>query len=249
MGSNHTEGYKDEQPVHTVTLTKGFYTGIHAVTRGAFARFVAESNYWTEAETSGGGYTWTGSEWKMEASTTWRNPGFAQNDEHPVTVVSWNDAQAFASWLTEVAGKPVRLLSEAQWEYACRAGTTTEYHFGDRIITDQVNYNGNYPWNGAPEGAYQEQTIAVGCFPANAWGLYDMHGNVWEWCLDYYGPYDNVEQNINPIQLIKQSEGNRVLRGGSWGNSARSCRGARRSRNSPVHHSLSVGFRVCFARD
>ena len=224
--------------------------GIHPVTRGQFAKFVEATGYKTEAETGGGGHRWDGkkSEWVLDASTTWRNPGFKQNDDHPVTVVSWNDAQAFAKWLQKLSKRTVRLPTEAEWEYACRAGTTTEYHFGDVINTDQVNYDGNYSWNGSPKGKWREQTTPVGSFPANAWGLFDMHGNVWEWCEDWYGPY-SAEDQIDPCRTTKYSDEDRVLRGGCWGNRPDCCRATFRYGCSPAGRGSNYGFRVCFRLD
>jgi formylglycine-generating enzyme required for sulfatase activity len=98
--------------------------------------------------------------------------------------VPWEDARAYCAWLGEQTGRAYRLPSEAEWEYACRAGTDTPFHFGPRITTDQANFDGNYTYNGSVKGEYRNQTVPVGSFPPNAFGLYDLHGNVWEWCQD-----------------------------------------------------------------
>jgi formylglycine-generating enzyme required for sulfatase activity len=252
MGSEHPEAVKldyckPERPVHRVNLTKGFYMGAHPVTRGQFAAFVAATNYRTEAETGGGGYKWDG-KWVLDPSVTWKTPGFTQTDDHPVTVVSWNDALAFSAWLQKVLKRPSGLPSEAEWEYACRAGTTTEFHFGDVINPDLANYDGNYSWNGSPKGKYRQATTAVGSFKPNPWGLFDMHGNVWEWCQDWYAPYSAGDQS-DPIQLNKHSDEYRVLRGGCWDYNPVDCRAAFRGWFAPAFRSYRYGFRCVFRLD
>jgi len=176
-------------------------------------------------------------------------PSHFKGPNRPVEQVSWNDCVAFCEKLTgHLNGHgTIRLPTEAEWEYACRAGTTTEYHFGDRITPDQVNYDGNHPWNGSPQGAYRQQTTDVGSFPANAWGLFDMHGNVWEWCQDVYAAYDDADQ-VDPVNLSEHSNDRRVLRGGSWLYYARNCRAAFRGRITPDFRFF-VGFRVCLPLD
>ena len=116
------------------------------------------------------------------------NPSHFKGEDLPVECVSWHDAMEFCQRLSEQTGDTYTLPSEAQWEYACRAGTTTPFHFGKTITPDQANYDGNYTYNGGPRGEYRQQTTPVGIFPPNDWGLYDMHGNVWEWCLDQWHP-------------------------------------------------------------
>jgi formylglycine-generating enzyme required for sulfatase activity len=116
------------------------------------------------------------------------SPSHFKGDNLPVEQVSWHDAMDFCRRLSEQTGHIYTLPSEAQWEYACRAGTTTPFYFGETITPDQANYDGNYTYNGGPRGEYRQRTTPVGMFPPNAWGLYDMHGNVWEWCLDEWHP-------------------------------------------------------------
>ena len=177
----------------------------------------------------------------------------ADSDQRPVERVSWCDAMAFCQRLSARTGRDFSLPSEAQWEFACRAGTITPFHFGDMITTKLANYNGNYIYPNGPKGEYREQTTPVGLFPANAWGLQDMHGNVWEWCLDhrhssYVGaPADGgawlVSEDVN-------SAANRLLRGGSWDNYPSNCRSAYRNRYRSDLAFDDVGFRVvCLPQD
>ncbi|NMG61042.1 formylglycine-generating enzyme family protein, partial [Geitlerinema sp. P-1104] len=141
-----------------------------------------------------------------------------------------------------------RLPSEAEWEYACRAGTTTPFHFGEMITTEVANYNGNYTYNGGPKGDYREETTPVGHFGiANAWGLSDMHGNVWEWCLDHWHDnYDEAPTDGNA--WIDEEDDNknhsRLLRGGSWITTPRYCRSASRPDYNPRYDDNDYGFRV-----
>jgi len=134
-----------------------------------------------------------------------------------------------------------RLPSEAEWEYCCRAGTTTATAFGNSISLSQANFNGNYPYNGAAKGPYLERTTAVGSYATNAWGLYDMHGNVWEWCLDWYGDY--------PLGSVTDPKGldlgsRRVVRGGGWSSHGGGCRPANRDDLLPDYGYNFVGFRT-----
>jgi formylglycine-generating enzyme required for sulfatase activity len=159
--------------------------------------------------------------------------------------VSWLDAQEFCARISKAIGKKYRLPSEAEWEYACRAGTTTPFYFGDNITPDLVNYNGNYPYAAGATGKYRQQTTDVGTFPPNSFGLYDMHGNVWEWCEDDYEEnYNNAPKDGSA--LINQSARYKLLRGGSWYDSAGRCRSALRNRNSRDARNDSCGFRVVF---
>ena len=173
-----------------------------------------------------------------------KNPAYFKGNNRPVENVSWDDAVRFCQKLSQRTGKNYRLPSEAEWEYACRAGTKTPFSFGDNITTDLVNYDGTYPYKSAPKGKYREQTTDVGTFPPNAFGLYDMHGNVWEWCEDDW--HENyIDAPTDGSAWNSQSGSNtKLLRGGSWFNLAGSCRSADRGRDSRDDRYFNFGFRV-----
>lgn len=180
-------------------------------------------------------YGWTGSEWKQDAKYSWRNPGFPQDDRHPVVCVNWDDAQAYVTWLREVTRKPYRLLSEAEWEYAARAGKTTPFWWGPSISTAQANYGGNHTYAGGAKGVWRKGTVPVDHaheqFGPNPWGLHQVHGNVWEWCADCW----NQTNEGNPGDGSARTSGDcsaHVLRGGSWVNPPMLLRAACRNRFS-----------------
>jgi formylglycine-generating enzyme required for sulfatase activity len=164
--------------------------------------------------------------------------------------VNWEDAIEFCNRLSQRTGRHYSLPSEAQWEYACRAATTTPFHFGETINSELANYDATDAYGDGPKGLYRRETTDVATFPANPWGLHDMHGNVWEWCQDQWhtsyngAPQDGsawVDQNVN-------NDKQRLLRGGSWGLSPRFCRSAHRYHFRPVNASSLVGFRVVCLR-
>jgi formylglycine-generating enzyme required for sulfatase activity len=199
--------------------------------------------------------------WETKADANWQNPYFNQEDNHPVVLVSWFDAVQYCNWLSGEEGlapaytimetnvkwnrntNGYRLPTEAEWEYACRAGTTTPFNTGNNITTSQANYNGNYPYNNNPKGEYRGRTTPVGSFAPNAWGLCDMHGNVCEWCGDWYeyGVYMNSAQadpdgaSLGPY---------RVIRGGGWYSRAQYLRSAYRYYFTPSHRNSYLGFRL-----
>jgi formylglycine-generating enzyme required for sulfatase activity len=173
-----------------------------------------------------------------------REPSNFKGDNRPVEQVSWYEAVEFCDRLTAHTGRPYRLPTEAEWEYACRAGTMTPFHFGKTLTTEVANYNGNYTYADEPEGEYREETTSVDHFGiANAFGLCDMHGNVLEWCQDHYGNYDQTPTD-GSAWITKEKESTRILRGGSWDFYPRICRSAYRVDFQPDSRNYFIGFRV-----
>ena len=191
----------NERPQHLVKL-EAFLLGRYPVTQAQW-RIVAE-------------------EYSQQERELKPDPSRFKGDNLPVEQVSWEEAVEFCLRLSKKTGKTYRLPSEAEWEYACRAGTTTPFHFGDMITTEVANFDGNYTYNDSPKGEYREKTTEVGLFPANRWGLNDMHGNVWEWCEDdWHKDYQKAPQNGSAWKDQTQKEASedyKVLRGGSWFN-------------------------------
>jgi formylglycine-generating enzyme required for sulfatase activity len=258
MGSPDGEGEIDEHPRHEVRITHPIYLGVTEVTRGQFRLFVDETSYKTEAEKDGkGGYGWNDEAQNFEQNPrfTWQNPGFEQTDEHPVVNVSWNDAQEFIDWLNQKEGKTYRLPTEAEWEYACRAGSTKAYSSGDDAETLAAFGNiadgtakERYPgWTTTTARDGYVYTAPVGRFRPNAFGLYDMHGNVWEWCQDGYDA-DYYKRSPVDDPPGPSEASHRVLRGACWFTYPRSCRSAGRSRNAPEGRNSSAGFRLALGQ-
>jgi formylglycine-generating enzyme required for sulfatase activity len=237
MGSPSGEPKRDrDESRHQVTLTKGFYLQTTEVTVGQWRSFVREMGYKSDAE-RGLLRLSRRKSWRTDRGKYWDNPGFSQTDAHPVTCVSWNDVQEFVKWLNAREGNIYRLPTEAEWEYACRAGGRTAYSFGDDPAA--LPAHGWY-WENAGE-----ETHPVGQKKPNGWGLYDMHGNVWEWCHDYYGRYPSGAVT-DPKGPFKGNS--RVNRGGSWFNGARLCRSAIRNRVKPAEWHHGLGFRLVRTR-
>lgn len=177
-----------------------------------------------------------------------KNPSLIKGEKRPVETVSWNDATEFCRKLTEKTGRIYRLSSEAEWEYACRAGTTTPFHFGETITIDLANYNGNYIYADAPRGKYRKETTEVGSFPPNAFGLYDMHGNVWEWCQDDWHENYNGAPTDGSAWLENGNDSFHIQRGGSWIGNPHYCRSASRDGYASRDYIYdSYGFRVVCA--
>lgn len=175
------------------------------------------------------------------------NPSRFRGARRPVEHVSWEDAVEFCQKLSEKSDKDYRLPSEAEWEYACRAETTTPFHFGETITPALANYNSNNTYGSSPVGDYRGQTTEVGGFPPNAFGLYNMHGNVWEWCQDaHHKTYAGAPTDGSAWINEKENE-TRVLRGGSWLSNPRDCRSAYRDGLTPGNRLISLGFRIAYS--
>lgn len=242
MGSSAREQQREDgEKQHQVTLTKGFYIQSAETTVGQWRAYVQDTGFKTDAEKIGYSWTWTGIEWKETKKRYWDKPGFPQTDEHPVTCVSWNDTQAFIKWLSRKEGKTYRLPTEAEWEYACRAGTETPFSVG-KCLGDNANYDGRYPYADCPKGKYRKGTVPVASFAPNPWGLYDVHGNVWEWCQDIYDEEAYKDNATDPLTLGKYKE--RVFRSGSWVSYERYCRSANRNWEVPDTGYFDLGFRL-----
>ena len=221
MGSPKEEKYRrKDETQHKVTLTKGFYMGMYTVTQQEWQAVMGEN----------------------------LNKFIAEKNLPHLT--KWEDCQEFIKKLREKDKKPYRLPTEAEWEYCCRAGTTTPFYFGETISTDRANYNGEYSYGNGGKGLSRKKTTPVGSFPANAWGLYDMHGNIWQWCQDFYREYTpkDVADPHGP-----EKGGLHVLRGGSFKNPPDMCRSAYRfwagdyTRGNSFIRINHGGFRLCFS--
>ena len=257
MGSPESEPGREAQEVqHEVELTKGFHLGTCEVTVGQFKQFVKDTKYETDGERDGKGaygINEAGKIEQMQAKFTWRSPGFEQTDDHPVVDVSWHDAKAFCQWLSKKEKKTYRLPTEAEWEYACRAGTRTAYAHGDdpeglagvgngADATARAKYPGWSIGIKAKDG--HVFTAPVGQFKANAFGLSDMHGNVWEWCEDWYEPNSYPkEKQVDPTGPATGKA--KVQRGGGWSSDAKRLRSAARvGRDPSAYRGCYLGFRV-----
>lgn len=215
-----------ETPQHWVGIEQPIAMGRYPVTVGQWRQFVRATG------------------WQGQGEINWQSPGFRQTDEHPVVGVTWHDAQQYVRWLSAQTGQAYRLPSEAEWEYACRAGTRTAFSFGDDITPALANYDGNYTYNGSPKGEYRQGTSRPGEFPPNPWGLFDMHGNVWEWVQDVvHDTYDGAPVNGTAWEL-GGDQSRRILRGGSWLYNPRYLRSALRNGFSATLSNDIVGFRV-----
>ena len=255
----------DEQPVHRVHITHAFWMGQYEVTVGQFKKFIEASGYVPESMADGtGGYGWRAD---YDPATTkrgdafegrdprysWRDPGFVQADDHPVVNATWNDAQALAAWLSKTEARHYRLPTEAEWEYACRAGTRTRYSSGDDPasllrVANVFDASSAKRWPQWQPMALQSDdgypfTAPVGSFAPNEWGLYDMHGNAWEWVADWYG--DDYYAHSPTDDPQGPATGNvRVRRGGSWHTWPFYARSSFRNWNTPDTRYTLVGMRL-----
>jgi len=246
MGSSASESGRDkDEKQHRVTLSKGFYMQSTEVTIGQWRRFVSDTGFQSEAELQGWAWIYNGKKWEQKKGYYWDKTGFSQNDNQPVTCVSWNDVQKYMGWLNRKEGtNRYRLPTEAEWEYAARAGSTTAFANG-RITELKCGHDSNLDAMGWYCGNSNKQTHPVAQKQPNDWGLYDMHGNVWEWCQDWYDkdyPTGNVTDPTGP-----SSGSGRVGRGGSWSSGAGGCRSARRSGSRPAARSSVLGFRLALS--
>ncbi|SKB12677.1 Serine/threonine protein kinase (fragment) [Planktothrix sp. PCC 11201] len=197
-----------------------------------------------------GQYAVTQAQWRAVAGLPKRqidlkpDPSSFKGDNLPVESVTWFEAVEFCDRLSQFTGRTHRLPSEAEWEYACRAATTTPFYFGETITPDLVNYDGNYTYGSGPKGIYRKKTTVVGSFPPNAFGLYDMHGNLWEWCADPWHENYNSAPTDGSVWEFGGNTQYRVIRGGSWVNNPRNCRSANRGRDVPDSRNSNYGFRV-----
>lgn len=239
--SDEVGSASDERPRHKVSIARPFAAGKYEVTRAQFARFVQESGY----AAGPGCLIWTGNGWRFDSSRDWRNPGFPQTDNHPVTCVNWYDAKAYAEWIKSKAGKEYRLLTEAEWEYAARAGTITLFSTGDTINSTQANFDSTvYAASGSVISADVRPTVRVGSYAPNAFGLYDVHGNVSEWTVDCYHPSHIGAPADGGVWINDRCSKERVMRGGSWHQSPQLLRSAHRSYYEPTFRSAFFGLRL-----
>jgi formylglycine-generating enzyme required for sulfatase activity len=233
MGSPDTEAERqdNEGPQHYVDVPE-FFMGKYVVTQGQWKAIASRTDLKVELDL------------KPEPSDFKKPYKDIDRWKRPVEKVNWFEAVEFCKRLSKLTGRNYRLPSEAEWEYACRAGTTTPFYFGETITTELVNYNGNYTYGNGPKGEYRQQTIPVGQFPANAFGLYDMHGNVWEWCADELHK-DYAGAPTDGSVWLNGNKDRSPLRGGSWGYLPNYCRSAiRDSYGRRVVHNFLTGFRV-----
>jgi formylglycine-generating enzyme required for sulfatase activity len=247
--------FKDEHPQHRVRITRTFYLGTYPVTLGEFLKFYHDANYKCEAERDGkGGWGYSGSEktpiQRRREFLPW-NTGFRQEMDHPVVNVSWNDAVAFCQWLSNKERKTYSLPTEAQWEYACRARTTTRYYSGDDAetlaevgnVADSTAKKKFPTWTAIRANDGYVFSSPVGKFRPNAFGLYDLHGNVYQWCADWYDS-DYYANSPTDDPTGPSSGSRRVSRGGCWSSDPKFCRSANRRSGTPPARYHDLGFRV-----
>jgi formylglycine-generating enzyme required for sulfatase activity len=237
MGSpEHEVGRSDDEgPLHEVEITRAFFFAVFPVTQGEYLRIMGNN----PAHFSPG-------------RSAKKAPKTAATSAFPVETVSWHEAAAFCDRLSALpgereAGRVYRLPTEAEWEYACRAGTSSTFHFGDSLSSRQSNVRGDSPYGGGARGPYIGRTCPVGSYRPNAFGLYDFHGNVYEWCGDWYD--DRYYQGSPGSDPAGTPTGTRkVLRDGSWADQALACRSANRNSQPPHDRNMHVGFRVVCVR-
>lgn len=253
MGSPEGEtGRQLDEQLHWVSIAKGFWMQTTEVTVGQFQEFISQTGYVTDTQKSGG--CWVNvseGRWQRQVEAQWQRAGswiqgrVKTSNNFPVTCVSWNDAVAFARWLSELEGKLYRLPTEQQWEVACRAGTSEPFSFGQCLDSSGANYALQGPAYGSCRsmpGGLPPQMLETGGRRDNPWGLSDMHGNAAEWCLDRYAPYGRTGRELAPQDLLRNAE--RIIRGGHFASPADQCRSARRSSFKPEAAANVIGFRL-----
>lgn len=235
------EGRAADETQRQVTISQPFWIGRTAVTVGQWKRFVAETGYRTEAETgTSGGFGWNGKELVQQKQFTWKSPGFGQSPDDPVCLVTFPDAGEFCKWVAKKTPLRVTLPTEAQWEYACRAGSTAPWHDGTSTIS-AAGVKTDLAWH---KGNSNNSTHATASTASNLWGV-RIGGNVSEWCLDWYAPYD-AGATTDPLQTNQNlsDKPRRVLRGGSWIRELKNTRSAARYRADPRSRNADIGFRI-----
>jgi len=264
MGSPLDEpGRSTDETPHWVTLSRSFWMQTTHVTVAQWRQFTKATGYKTQAEREGWGLAWTGTKWEKTPGASWQNPGFHQEDDHPVVNVSWNDAMAFCNWLGQTEHRHYRLPTEAEYEYCCRAGATTAFPWGDNPengkgwanCADQ-SAKARYPdWSAFNWSDGYIFTSPVAHYQPNALGLYDLIGNAWEWCSDWYGPYPTTnatdpqgptetQATTFPASPTTPAGPQRVMRGGSWHSAYAHARSANRDHESPDFRNCIKGFRL-----
>jgi len=252
MGADN-EGGNQEKPAHKVKISQPYYIGKYDVTVAQFRAFAEAMEFQTEAEKGNGGVTLKDGKWEYVRGVNWQDPGFKQEENHPVVVVTWNTAQEYCKWATKLAGRTVRLPTEAEWEYAARGPQSSKYPWGDKWegimanVADaslrragfdmrwgEIKEDDGFPYT-SPVGHYEESASWCGAF--------DMAGNVWQWCQDYFNDkYYGESPAVDPQGPATGRD--RVIRGGCWDASPFSCRSMHRFKNNPGTRNADHGFRV-----
>jgi formylglycine-generating enzyme required for sulfatase activity len=227
----------DDEILHKEEIKKDFYIMTREVNVSQWREFIKDTGYKAQSVSDGGAYAWIGYKWDKSWKYSWESPGFDQTEEHPVTCITYNDALEFVKWLSKKEGLNYALPTEVQWEYSCRAGNDTPFTYGECVLDTQANFAANSKRLDCPEGRYREKTIETGSLEPNKWGIYDIHGNVFEWCSDWYKPYD-AEENSS------FSKEERVVRGGGWDTGINNIRSGNRFSENPDAAKNNIGFRL-----
>ncbi len=264
MGSSENEpGRRPSELLHTVSITKGFNLQSTAVTVDLWSKFVEQQQYRTEAERTGGAWELVENknwklqrilpryDWEMSEKCVWDRPGFPQGEDHPITCISWNDTQELIDWLNQSNEFSFRLPTEAEWEYACRAGSQQAYSFGRKLAIRQGNIDRRFLdlYKRYPAFKFihkNRRTYPVSHHTPNSWNIHAMHGNVWEWCEDRSEGINVIPETYidNICDPLNETGDERVLRGGSWAYLQKFCRSAARRSQLPDYRASGIGFRL-----